>query len=140
MARTDTLGNFLTDVADAIREKKGTNEEITASDFDTEIANLPSGGATATDTITIATAYTTRTDIQTLITNHELNYTDALSYYALEPLNKSSKYFTIAIAGNGVYRDVFSWSSVGNMWGSYSTTYLNPGDVIKRYVIRSTFE
>lgn len=44
MARTDTLPHFLTDVADAIREKKGTEEAITASDFDTEIENLPSGG------------------------------------------------------------------------------------------------
>lgn len=44
MARTNTLGNFLTDVADAIREKKGTSETIQASEFDTEIANLPSGG------------------------------------------------------------------------------------------------
>ena len=43
MARTDTLSNFLTDVADAIREKKGTSETITASNFDTEIENLPSG-------------------------------------------------------------------------------------------------
>lgn len=43
MARTDTLPHFLTDVADAIREKKGTQETITASDFDTEIANLSSG-------------------------------------------------------------------------------------------------
>lgn len=44
MARTDTLGHFLTDVADAIREKKGTSDTIQASDFDTEIENLPSGG------------------------------------------------------------------------------------------------
>ena len=44
MARIDTLGHFLTDVADAIREKKGTEETIVASDFDTEIENLPSGG------------------------------------------------------------------------------------------------
>ena len=43
MARTDNLTNFLTDVADAIREKKGTEETIKASDFDTEIENLPSG-------------------------------------------------------------------------------------------------
>ena len=43
MARTDTLGNFLTDVANAIRTKKGTEETILASDFDTEIENLPSG-------------------------------------------------------------------------------------------------
>lgn len=44
MARTDTLGHFLTDVADAIREKKGSVDTIAAEDFDTEIENLPSGG------------------------------------------------------------------------------------------------
>lgn len=49
MARTDSLPNFLTDVADAIREKKGTEETIQASDFDTEIANLPSGGGGVSD-------------------------------------------------------------------------------------------
>lgn len=43
MARIDTLPHFLTDVADAIRTKKGTSETITASNFDTEITNLPSG-------------------------------------------------------------------------------------------------
>ena len=43
MARTNTLGNFLTDVADAIREKKGTTDTILASNFDTEIANIESG-------------------------------------------------------------------------------------------------
>lgn len=43
MARTNTLGNFLTDVADSIREKKGTSEPILASDFDTEIASIESG-------------------------------------------------------------------------------------------------
>ena len=45
MARTDTLPNFLTDVADAIREKKGTEELIQASEFDTEIANIPTGSS-----------------------------------------------------------------------------------------------
>lgn len=44
MARTDTLGNFLTDVANAIREKGGTTDTIQASEFDTKITNLPSGG------------------------------------------------------------------------------------------------
>ena len=43
MARTDTLGNFLTDVADAIRKKKGTTDTILASNFDTEIASIESG-------------------------------------------------------------------------------------------------
>jgi len=44
MARTDTLGNFLTDVAGAIRTKAGTSDPIQASAFDTAIANIPSGG------------------------------------------------------------------------------------------------
>lgn len=43
MARIDTLSNFLTDVATAIKTKKGDNTPIQASSFDTEIANLPSG-------------------------------------------------------------------------------------------------
>lgn len=44
MARTDTLPNFLTDVADAIRTKAGTSDPIQASAFDTAIANIPAGG------------------------------------------------------------------------------------------------
>lgn len=45
MARIDTLANFLTDIANAIRVKGGTSKSINAVDFDTAIANLPSGGA-----------------------------------------------------------------------------------------------
>ena len=43
MARIDTLTNFLTDVAAAIKDKKGDSTPIPAPNFDTEIANLPSG-------------------------------------------------------------------------------------------------
>lgn len=46
MARIDTLINFLTDVAAAIKAKKGESTLIPAADFDTEIANLPSGDDT----------------------------------------------------------------------------------------------
>ena len=44
MARIDTLANFLTDVAAAIKTKKGDTTAITPANFDTEITNLPSGG------------------------------------------------------------------------------------------------
>ena len=44
MARTDNLSNYLTDVAEAIKTKKGDDTPIKASEFDTEITNLPSGG------------------------------------------------------------------------------------------------
>lgn len=43
MARTDNLTNFLTDVSTAIKTKKGDDTPIKASNFDTEIANLPTG-------------------------------------------------------------------------------------------------
>ena len=45
MARTNNLTDFLTDVADAIKNKKGDNTPILASEFDTEITNLPSGSS-----------------------------------------------------------------------------------------------
>lgn len=41
MARTDNLTNFLTDVASAIKEKRGDTTPIPAENFDTEITNLP---------------------------------------------------------------------------------------------------
>ena len=47
MARIDTLGNFLTDVATAIRNKKGTADTIAASDFDTEIDSIETGGSSS---------------------------------------------------------------------------------------------
>ena len=43
MARTDTLGHFLTDVANSIRNKKGTTDTIIASNFDTEIESIETG-------------------------------------------------------------------------------------------------
>jgi hypothetical protein len=53
MARTDTLSNFLTDVAGAIKEKKGNQTSIPAANFDTEIRNLPSQGTYQTKVVTI---------------------------------------------------------------------------------------
>ena len=44
MARIDTLSNFLTDVADSIREKTGNTEPIACEDFDTEIESIETGG------------------------------------------------------------------------------------------------
>jgi len=49
MARTDNLTNYLTDIANAIRTKGGTVGEINASQFDTAIANLPSGSGVETE-------------------------------------------------------------------------------------------
>lgn len=40
MARIDTLGNFLTDVADSLKAKLGIEGLISAEDFDTEISSI----------------------------------------------------------------------------------------------------
>lgn len=53
MARTDTLGHFLTDVADAIRSKTGSSSAIQASDFDTEIESISGGGQGYTITVSV---------------------------------------------------------------------------------------
>lgn len=44
MAKNDNLKDFLTDVADAIRAKKGTSEPINPQDFSAEIASIETGG------------------------------------------------------------------------------------------------
>lgn len=46
MARIDTLANFLTDVATAIKSKTGKTGTITPANFDTEIQSISGGGST----------------------------------------------------------------------------------------------
>lgn len=59
MARIDNLTNYLTDVAAAIKTKKGSQVNIPAANFDIEISNLPSGGTYQTKSITVSTNTTT---------------------------------------------------------------------------------
>lgn len=47
MARTDTLTNFLADIATAIKAKKNSTAEIPAANFDTEITALSGGDNSA---------------------------------------------------------------------------------------------
>lgn len=44
MSKSDNLKDFLTDVADAIREKKGTTDKINPQDFSEEIRSIEGGG------------------------------------------------------------------------------------------------
>ena len=48
MAKNNNLTDFLTDVADAIRTKKGTTAKINPQNFSSEIASIPTGGGSAT--------------------------------------------------------------------------------------------
>ena len=48
MAKNNNLTDFLTDVADAIRSKKGTTAKINPQDFSSEIASIETGGGGTT--------------------------------------------------------------------------------------------
>lgn len=48
MAKNDNLSDFMADIADAIRAKKGTSEPINAQDFSAEIASIETGGGGST--------------------------------------------------------------------------------------------
>lgn len=43
MAKNDNLSDFMADIADVIRAKKGTSEPINAQDFSSEIASIETG-------------------------------------------------------------------------------------------------
>ena len=47
MAKNDNIQDLLHDVADAIREKKGTTDKINPQDFSDEIRGIESGGGTS---------------------------------------------------------------------------------------------
>lgn len=49
MAKNNNLTDFLTDVADAIREKKGTSDLINPQDFSAEIASIKTTGSSHKD-------------------------------------------------------------------------------------------
>ena len=55
MARTNNLTNFLNDVAIAIKQKLGDNTPIPASQFDTKISEIETGGNYQTKSINITT-------------------------------------------------------------------------------------
>ena len=81
MADTSNLSVYLKDLADAIREKKGTEEQIPAANFDTEIRSIETGvdtsdaTATVNDIIQGKTAYSSNGKISgTMPNNGELNY------------------------------------------------------------------
>ena len=55
MARTNNLTNFLNDVATAIKQKLGDNTPIPASQFDSKIGEIETGGNYQTKSISITT-------------------------------------------------------------------------------------
>lgn len=84
MADTSNLSNYLKDVADAIRAKKGTTEQIPAANFDTEITNIQTGIDTSDATVTADD-----------ITMNKVAYAKGQKVVGTLPLFPNSRTFTV---------------------------------------------
>lgn len=87
-----TLTSLFTDIADAIRDKKGTSESIVADDFPTEIASIPTGTAEAN-----VVDYTPSVDTRAIQVGYQLNRVPFLfGFYAVDSVDiPSSGYYAL---------------------------------------------
>lgn len=125
MARTDSLGNYLTDVATAIKEKKGDSTPILASDFDTEIANLPSGGG---KTETLAQLNEKANELVAYYRSIPSTYTSSTDEnVTLYTPDETCKTYAIVKRVNGMYRIVWLKNNIGlSLIRSSTIYYLRP--------------
>lgn len=79
MARIDTLANFLTDVAAAIKNKTGKTDAITPANFDTEIESIEGGGSSKYAPRTITFANYTGSDLDYEVANLDTSNLTSMS-------------------------------------------------------------
>ena len=82
MVKNNNLNDFLTDIADAIRTKKGTEDPINAQDFATEISTISGGNTGSTPAIP---SYTGHADAEGL---RVIGWTEEdIAYYQANGVN-----------------------------------------------------
>lgn len=140
MADTSNLSNYLKDIANAIRTKKETSEEIPASEFDDEILSIETGidtsdaDATTNDIIGDKTAYVngekiTGAIIPTYNSSLPEEIDRAIYYSTIDDINLD---YNIAICASStssikVYR--VNESDISSSYTSVSTSDFNSTEV-----------
>lgn len=137
MADITNLSNFLTDVADAIREKKGSDELIPASDFDTEILSIGNEGgldtfdanATVGNILKDKTAYVKAkklTGTLTFETHYDYSICDSIADKILTGLSYVPYVSNCLIYyKNGLLIDESGHNNNGILYGDYIQHYDN---------------
>lgn len=128
MAKNNNLTDFLTDVANAIRAKKGTTGTINPQNFSSEIASISTGvdtsdaTATAADILSGKTAYVNGTKVVGTRAAYDgtveyiiVTYTDCLNF-----VGKTSD-FTLK-ATNKSWDGTLEWSTDHNTWTTLAGT------------------
>ena len=109
MARVNNLNDFLTDVAGAIKTKKGSETAIPAANFDTEILALPSQGTYEQKTLRVSTNGT-----QTVVPSSGFDAIDELELIVAVPgsaINNQDK----TIIQNGTYVADSGYTGLGTV-------------------------
>ena len=104
MARTNTLTNFLTDVADSIRSKTGKSELIACEDFDTEIESISGGGSANLQTKSV-----------TITENGTSTITPDTGYDGLEQVNLTTNVSDITVPSEYTLLDYIETRNTGYM-------------------------
>lgn len=119
MARIDTLGNFLTDVSSAIKQKTGGSSPIPASQFDTEILSITTGG-------------TYQTKSQSITTNGNYVIAPDTGYDAIEQLSLSVAVNPIlqnkTVTENGSYTADQNYDGLGTVIVNVQGSTINNQD------------